>query len=173
VRDHRPSSIKHVFVLMLENRSFDHLLGFSGITGTDAATGQATSLDGLHGSESNAYNGVTYTVQHGAPDRVKPPDRGLASSAAPAFGCINNARACATQVMLAARFRATVGQKQTRNRETNSSRAHQRGVPSMWLKPVQEKWSYPLWEAAISVQRANASLVPRPMTTAFRTSGAL
>ena len=28
--------IEHVFVLMLENRSFDHMLGFSGITGKDA-----------------------------------------------------------------------------------------------------------------------------------------
>jgi phospholipase C len=27
--------IEHVFVLMLENRSFDHMLGFSGITGVD------------------------------------------------------------------------------------------------------------------------------------------
>src|SRR5262245_18409582 len=70
VRDHRKSSIKHVFVLMLENRSFDHMLGFSGITGTDAATGQLTAIDGLNGSESNAYNGVTYTVQRGAPDRA-------------------------------------------------------------------------------------------------------
>jgi phospholipase C len=71
VRDHRKSKIKHVFVLMLENRSFDHMLGFSGITGTDAATGQPTSIDGLNGSESNSYNGVTYTVQRGAPDRAE------------------------------------------------------------------------------------------------------
>jgi phospholipase C len=39
--------IQHVFVLMLENRSFDHMLGFSGITGTDAVTRGATSVDGL------------------------------------------------------------------------------------------------------------------------------
>jgi phospholipase C len=71
VRDHRKSKIKHVFVLMLENRSFDHMLGFSGITGTDAATGQRTSIDGLNGSESNSYNGVTYTVRRGAPDRAE------------------------------------------------------------------------------------------------------
>jgi hypothetical protein len=30
--------IQHVFVLMLENRSFDHMLGFSGISGIDAET---------------------------------------------------------------------------------------------------------------------------------------
>jgi phospholipase C len=71
VRDHRKSGIKHVFVLMLENRSFDHMLGFSGITGTDAATGQPTSIDGLKGSESNSYNGITYTVRRGAPDRAE------------------------------------------------------------------------------------------------------
>jgi phospholipase C len=71
VRDHRKSKIKHVFVLMLENRSFDHMLGFSGITGTDAATGQPTSIDGLNGTESNSYNGATYTVQRGAPDRAE------------------------------------------------------------------------------------------------------
>jgi phospholipase C len=70
VHDHRESKIKHVFVLMLENRSFDHMLGFSGITGTDAATGKATSIDGLTGSESNSYNGVSYPVQRGAPDRA-------------------------------------------------------------------------------------------------------
>jgi phospholipase C len=70
VRDHRKSKIKHVFVLMFENRSFDHMLGFSGITGTDAVTGQATAIDGLTGSESNSYQGVTYPVVRGAPDRA-------------------------------------------------------------------------------------------------------
>jgi phospholipase C len=70
VRDHRQSKIKHVFVLMLENRSFDHMLGFSGITGTDAATGQPTSIDGLNGSESNSYNGAVFPVVRGASDRA-------------------------------------------------------------------------------------------------------
>src|SRR5262245_21331810 len=68
VHDHRPSKIKHVFVLMLENRSFDHMLGFSGITGADAQTGQPTSIDGLTGNESNSFNGITYKVFRGAPD---------------------------------------------------------------------------------------------------------
>lgn len=71
IRDHRKSKIKHVFVLMLENRSFDHMLGFSGITGTDAATGQSTKIDGLTGTESNTYKGKTYTVKRGAPDRAE------------------------------------------------------------------------------------------------------
>lgn len=32
---------------MLENRSFDHMLGFSGITGTDPVSGEVTSVNGL------------------------------------------------------------------------------------------------------------------------------
>jgi phospholipase C len=45
--------IQHIFVLMLENRAFDHLLGFSGISGTDAASGQPTAVNGLSGTEKN------------------------------------------------------------------------------------------------------------------------
>jgi phospholipase C len=44
--------IDHVFVVMLENRSFDHLLGFSQIQGKDPA-GNPTKIDGLSGEESN------------------------------------------------------------------------------------------------------------------------
>ena len=40
--------IKHVFVVMLENRSFDHMLGLSNIHGIDAVSGQPTTLDGLN-----------------------------------------------------------------------------------------------------------------------------
>ncbi|GEL73399.1 alkaline phosphatase family protein [Myxococcus virescens] len=54
--------IRHVFVLMMENRSFDHMLGFSGISGTDAATGKFTLLNGLTGNEFNTFNGVRYPV---------------------------------------------------------------------------------------------------------------
>jgi phospholipase C len=39
--------IKHVFVLMLENRAFDHMLGMAGISGTDAATGRPRHVDDL------------------------------------------------------------------------------------------------------------------------------
>ena len=61
---HPNSNIKHVFVLMLENRSFDHMLGFSGITGTDAYSGQLTAINGLNPIESNRYEGQTFnTVQ--------------------------------------------------------------------------------------------------------------
>ncbi len=75
VRDHRTTGIKHIFVLMLENRSFDHMLGFSGITGTDAETGKPTTIDGLKGNEANSFNGKTYTVQRGA-DNVMRRDPG-------------------------------------------------------------------------------------------------
>lgn len=67
--------IEHVFVLMLENRSFDHMLGFSGITGTDAVTGAQTAIDGLAGSESNVFNGRPYAVSRGADYRM-PTDPG-------------------------------------------------------------------------------------------------
>jgi phospholipase C len=39
--------IKRFFVLVLENRSFDHMLGFSQITGIDAKNGEKTEIKGL------------------------------------------------------------------------------------------------------------------------------
>jgi phospholipase C len=68
-------SVQHVFVLMLENRSFDHMLGFSMISGRDAETGHPTQVNSLAGSESNVFNGATYTVSKGA-DLVMPVDPG-------------------------------------------------------------------------------------------------
>src|SRR5215467_5876743 len=65
----------YVFVLMLENRSFDHMLGFSGITGTDAATGQPTQIEGLTGAESNSFEGKPYPVSPSA-NFVAPLDPG-------------------------------------------------------------------------------------------------
>lgn len=41
------SSIRHIFVLMLENRSFDHMIGFSALTGIDAVSGSPTEIAGL------------------------------------------------------------------------------------------------------------------------------
>ena len=59
-RPRRPR-LKYLFVLMLENRSFDHMIGFSGITGTDAITGLPTRIDGIDGTQSNTnpVTGVT------------------------------------------------------------------------------------------------------------------
>src|SRR5690348_847869 len=68
-------SVQHIFVLMLENRSFDHMLGFSKIGGRDAETGGATQVNGLAGSESNVFDGSTYLVAKPA-DTVMPVDPG-------------------------------------------------------------------------------------------------
>jgi phospholipase C len=70
-----PPPITNVFVLMLENRSFDHMLGFSGISGTDAATGAATTINGLTGTENNSYRGQTFAVVQLA-DPAMPVDPG-------------------------------------------------------------------------------------------------
>lgn len=70
--------IEHVFVLMLENRSFDHMLGFSGIKGFDAVTRQKTDLAGLIGNDIeyyNAYRGSNYPVTRPA-DAAMPCDPG-------------------------------------------------------------------------------------------------
>ena len=65
-------NIDHVFVLMLENRSFDHLLGYSGITGVDAVTGAATAIDGLlpNGATNPDSQGTAYSTSLQAPDSM-------------------------------------------------------------------------------------------------------
>ena len=63
VRDAFP--IKNVFVLMLENHSFDNMLAMSGIPGLVAATT----------ANSNSYNGTVYPVVKGAPTAM-PSDPG-------------------------------------------------------------------------------------------------
>ena len=62
--------INHVFVLMLENRSFDNLLGFSGIAGFDAVTGEPTAINGLNGTETNSEGGQSYPTGHPAPSSM-------------------------------------------------------------------------------------------------------
>src|SRR5207245_11033934 len=52
---------------MLENRSFDHMLGFSGIDGADAVSGARTAVEGLDGSQSNAAGGQKFVAQTPAP----------------------------------------------------------------------------------------------------------
>jgi len=68
-------AVQHIFMLMLENRSFDHMLGFSRISGRDAQTGQPTQVNSLAGSESNVFNGATYTASKST-DLVMPVDPG-------------------------------------------------------------------------------------------------
>lgn len=54
--------IEHVFVLMLENRSFDHMLGFSQIRGTDAITGAATTINGVDPAINSNINPLNNTA---------------------------------------------------------------------------------------------------------------
>jgi phospholipase C len=63
--------IDRVFVLMLENRAFDHMLGYSDLSGSDAETGAKTSINSLKGNESNAYAGQMYQVTKSAADTMK------------------------------------------------------------------------------------------------------
>jgi phospholipase C len=56
------SSIQHIVVLMLENRSFDHMLGFL-YTGSGNVSPAGQPYDGLTGSESNPVSsGPPFTV---------------------------------------------------------------------------------------------------------------
>jgi phospholipase C len=59
------SPINHIFVLMLENRAFDHMLGFSGLSGTDAVTGGPTTIEGLS-AQSNEWGGQIFPATSGA-----------------------------------------------------------------------------------------------------------
>jgi phospholipase C len=61
-----PNRVEHVFLLMLENRSFDHMLGYSGIT--DAKTGKRANT--LSGGEVNYYNGKEFRVSNTAPFKM-------------------------------------------------------------------------------------------------------
>ncbi len=52
--DNLQNRIKHIFVVMLENRSFDHMLGFSNILGIDAVSGRLVGIEGLYAN--NTWN---------------------------------------------------------------------------------------------------------------------
>ena len=49
------SNIKHIVVLTMENRSFDHMLGYLSLPVTAGGAGR-TDVDGLNGSKPNPYN---------------------------------------------------------------------------------------------------------------------
>ena len=62
--DFSPSTlwnIDHVIVLMKENRSFDHLLGYLSLSSDWGGLGR-TDIDGLTGTQANAYKGTTYPI---------------------------------------------------------------------------------------------------------------
>lgn len=48
------ANIDHIVVLMMENRSFDHMLGYL------SKHGGRADIDGLHGGETNRYKGENY-----------------------------------------------------------------------------------------------------------------
>jgi phospholipase C len=60
-RQRRIPKIDHVFVLMLENRSFDHVFGFSGITGVDLTGSPTVFNEGFQPTLSN-LNPATNTL---------------------------------------------------------------------------------------------------------------
>ena len=63
-----PDKIRHVFVLMLENRAFDHMLGFSSIGGTDSVSGTRTQINGLDLTDlpTNTFNGRSFPAERPA-----------------------------------------------------------------------------------------------------------
>jgi phospholipase C len=77
------ASIKHLFVLMLENRSFDHLLGFADLSGIDAATRGPTHADDLvrlktrpewgRTANRDPRTGADAYPDTGAPLKISPP----------------------------------------------------------------------------------------------------
>ena len=64
------AKIEHVFVLMLENRAFDHLLGFSGLPGLYAASAalQPGAVDQLTHDPPHEFDDVAAQIHGGAMD---------------------------------------------------------------------------------------------------------
>jgi len=61
----RLDQIEHVVVVMLENRSFDHMLGYLSLPAAEGGKGR-TNIDGLTGPavNRNAYAGADYPIHH-------------------------------------------------------------------------------------------------------------
>src|SRR5215213_4204610 len=60
--DTQLQAIEHIVVLMLENRSFDHMLGYLSLPPAQGGKGR-TDVDGLKGTETNDdNNGVSFPV---------------------------------------------------------------------------------------------------------------
>jgi len=56
---------------MLETRSFDHMLGFSGITGPDAVAGAPTQINAPSAGAANSWNGSTFPAGPPAVDPMQ------------------------------------------------------------------------------------------------------
>jgi phospholipase C len=68
------ANIDHIIVLTMENRSFDHMLGYLSLPPAKGGMGR-TDVDGLKGGESNIANGVTCLSKPFAPqDTIIHPD---------------------------------------------------------------------------------------------------
>ena len=63
--------IKHVFVLMLENRSFDHMLGVISLPGIDAVTQKPTRSNAVPQGAGNSWNGKNYSAGPPTVDPIK------------------------------------------------------------------------------------------------------
>jgi phospholipase C len=66
------ANIDHIVVLTMENRSFDHLLGYLSLPAAQGGAGR-TDVDGLKGGETNFLNGVPFQV-HRLDDTFFSPD---------------------------------------------------------------------------------------------------
>jgi phospholipase C len=53
------TNIEHIVVVMMENRSFDHVLGYLSLPAEQGGAGRS-DVDGLRGGESNSYLGRSY-----------------------------------------------------------------------------------------------------------------
>ncbi|MEP7161754.1 MAG: alkaline phosphatase family protein [Dermatophilaceae bacterium] len=53
------ANIDHLVVLMMENRSFDHMVGYLSLPVAQGGAGR-TDIDGLKGGESNTFDGTTF-----------------------------------------------------------------------------------------------------------------
>ena len=61
----RLDQIEHIVVVMLENRSFDHMLGYLSLPASMGGRGR-TDVDGLRGSDVNfnEHGGQRYPIHH-------------------------------------------------------------------------------------------------------------
>jgi phospholipase C len=57
----RLRQIDHIVVVMMENRSFDHMLGYLSLPAADGGKARA-DIDGLTGTETNTYRGEPFEV---------------------------------------------------------------------------------------------------------------
>src|SRR5215475_14647309 len=52
------AKVDHIVILMLENRSFDHMLGYLSLEGG------RSDIDGLHAGLANQFEGRDYPIHH-------------------------------------------------------------------------------------------------------------